>query len=230
MKDKMIAMLGKDWCDVLSEYIYTEPFLDIARFITKERAKGTVYPGSDKVFRAFRETGYYQTKVVMLGQDPYFDGKTVANGLAFCCGDSLSNSPSMVYILREIDNEYPENKHDIDYERIDRGNFQRLAKQGVLLLNKALTVAKNKPKSHLKQWDPFINMVIMALDKKPGGVVFLLLGKEAQKIKPLIKHCPVVEAAHPAVHAYGGEGFLGSNVFRRTNEQLTALNKSEIIW
>ena len=229
LRNKLITMFGRDWYEILSEYLHSQSFLDIGRFITKERAKGTVYPSSENVFRAFRETGYYETKVVLLNTEPYYNDDFKANGLALCCGDSLSNSLAVQYILQEIDLEYPENVNNID-RGLDSGNFIRLAKQGVLLLNKALTVAKNKPRSHLQQWDPFINKIVMTLDSKPNGVVFLLLGKETQKVKDLIRNSPIVEAAHPIVHASGGEGFLGSNVFRQINEQLVALNKSEIIW
>jgi len=229
-KDKLISMLGKDWYEVLSEYLHSQSFLSIGKFIKNQRVKHTVYPESKLVFRAFRETGYYQTKVLMLGQDPYFDGVTIANGLAFCCGDSIKDSPSMQFILKEIDLEYPDKQFDIGNGNLDRGNFTRLAHQGVLLLNKALTVVKNKPKSHMKQWEDFTKKIVQTLDNKPGGVVFLLLGKDAQSVKPYIKNCSIVEAAHPATHAYRGEGFLGSEVFKKVNEELKNLNKSEIHW
>lgn len=231
LKQQLINMFGKDWYEVLSEYLHSQSFLDIAKTIQKERNYTPVYPSSENVFKAFRSTGYYQTKVVLLADEPYTikEDSGVANGLAFCCNDSLYDTKTMEIILREIDLEYPENKDNI-VRGLVLGDLSRWANQGVLLLNKSLTVAKNKPRSHIQYWNSFTNKIITTLDNKPQGVVFLLIGKEAQSVKPLIPKNPIVEGTHPSVHIHGGEGFLHSGIFRQVNEQLKAINKSEIIW
>jgi uracil-DNA glycosylase len=95
----------------------------------------------------------------------------------------------------------------------------------------ALTVEEKKAGSHLKLWEPFINFVFSVINNKQD-VIWILLGKEAQKIKSLItnKTHTILEATHPAVHCYGGSGFLGSNVFKECNVELELRNKQIIQW
>lgn len=229
LQEKFIALLGKDWYEELKHFLHTSSFLDISKHVTQERKKKTIYPSSDRVFRAFRETGYLQTKVVLLGQDPYFDG--IGNGLAFCCGDSIKEAPSLQKILKEIDIEYPEYKDDLNYGRLVKQDLTRWARQGVLLLNRALTVEKNRPKSHLPIWKFFTDEVIKTINKK-HDVVFILLGKDAQQVKPLIDNTNfIIEAPHPAAEIYQpGIGFIGSGVFKQANEYLSAISNKEIMW
>lgn len=228
LENKLVSMVGKDWYEAMSDYLKSQSFLHIGAAIAKERATKTVYPEKSNVFRAFRETGFYETKVVLLGQDPYHDG--TASGLSFDCSNSLKDNPSLRLIFQEIDMEYPESADEIINSKLDRGNLERWARQGVLLLNRALTVVAKTPKSHLELWKPFTDEVIRVLNAK-HDVVFLLLGRDAQTVKPLIDNTNfIVEAAHPAAHLYGGGGFLNMGVFKKVNEHLHSINKREIDW
>ena len=230
LKDGYIAMFGKDWYEVLEGFLKSTVFFDIANNIKQRRKVTTVYPESKLVFRAFRETGYYQTKIVILSQDPYPTEDPKANGLAFCCADSLKNSTSLVTMLKEIDRTYPERKDDIDFDNIDRGNLQRWAKQGVLLVNSSLTVDKGKPNSHSKYWELFTREVIKKLNDR-RDVVFILMGSQAQKFAKYINSSNfVIKTVHPAAESYGSGQFVGSGVFKQANEHLLAINKQEIVW
>lgn len=229
LKDRLISLFGKDWYEVMSSYLHSPSFLDIGKRVFQERQNYKVYPESPNVFRAFRETGYYQTKVVLVGQDVYHTG--IANGLAFCCRDSEKLSPSLRIILREIDNEYPENIDRIDFGRLDKWDLSRWARQGVFLINKALTVREGQPGSHIQLWEPFLKEVIKAINKR-NDIIFILLGKDAQELEPLVSESNyVLKAPHPAAEVYrSNAGFLGSDIFKNCNTHLINTNRREIEW
>lgn len=230
IKEKLVITFGKDWCEALKDIILSQSFFNLSSIIKQERQNHTIYPESFQVFRAFRETGYIQTKVLLLGQDPYHDG--TASGLSFCCRDSHKTNPSLRLILKEIDLEYPENKDRIDFGRLDKADLSRWAKQGVLMLNAALTVRAKQPGGHQKLWTGFTSKVLHKISGKKD-VVFILLGKDAQKYKPYIKPTGnlILEAPHPAAEIYKpGIGFIGSGIFKKANEFLNSVNKKEIEW
>ena len=228
-QDLLEKHFGKCWYEQLKIYLESKEFSNLGRQIATLRLNKVIYPSKELVFRAFRETPYDKVKVVLVGQDCYHDGS--AEGLSFSNGMSDKISPSLRLILEEIDNSYPEWKEDIGYGRLDKQDLSRWAKQGVFLINMALTVEEKKAGSHLKLWEPFINFVFSTINNKQD-VIWILLGKEAQKIKSLItnKTHTILEAAHPAVHCYGGSGFLGSNVFKECNIELELRNKQIIQW
>jgi uracil-DNA glycosylase len=230
IETKLISMFGKDWYEEMKDFLHTKPFLDIAKFVKTEREAYTIYPESDLVFRAFRETGYFQTKVVIFGLDPYHDGN--ADGLAFS-GSKCSTSPPppLKVILKEIERSCPEDILSIDFGRIDPWDLSRWADQGVLLLNTALTVREGIPKSHLSIWVPFILEVLRVLGNR-HNIVYLLLGQSAQKLKGYIApNSFIIEAPHPAAELQKpGIGFLGSDIFKKCNEHLEAINKTKINW
>ena len=229
LKDKLIQLFGVEWQEALSEYISGKDFYQLACKISQLRLTKEIYPSRENVFRCFRETPYNKVKTVLLAMDPYHDGS--ADGLAFSNSMSKTISPSLRNILKEIDDEYPENKELITHGKLDPQDLSRLAKQGVLLLNSALTVEKGKAGSHLELWREFTKKVIASLQLK-NDVIWLFLGKDAGKFSKFIVNPShiVISAAHPAVSCYGGTGFFGSGVFKQVNKELSALNKSEIIW
>jgi uracil-DNA glycosylase len=223
-------LFSSSWVDALGESFFSSTgFAYIGNYIGKLRQTTTVYPDRNDVFRAFKLTPFNEVKVVILGQDCYHDGS--ADGLAFSNSKSNTISPSLKNMLKEIDDEFPENKDIITHGRLDLQDLSRWSKQGVLLLNAALTVEKGKAGSHLELWKPFINFVFTTINNKQD-VIWILLGKEAQKIKSLItnKTHTILEAAHPAVHCYGGSGFLGSNIFKEANTELDLREKQIIQW
>lgn len=230
MEEKLVNWFGLQWREALGDYLTSPEFFSIAKQVTKAREQNIVWPEKELVFRCFKETPYNEVKVIMLSLDPYSHG--VADGLAFSCSKSLHPQPSLKNILIEINNEYPESYFDISDWKLDAIDLQRLAKQGVLLLNAYLTVEDKKPTSHAAIWAPFTIKVIEALNKK-DDVVYLLMGKNAQSFEKYIstKH-RVVSCPHPAAEAYSGgkAGFFGSNCFKDVNECLSAVGLKEINW
>lgn len=224
-------LFSSSWVDALGESFFSSTgFAYIGNYIGKLRQTTTVYPDRNDVFRAFKLTPFNEVKCVILAMDPYpIEGQ--ADGLVFSNSKSNTISPSLKNILKEIDNEFPENKDIITHGRLDLQDLSRWSKQGVLLLNAALTVEKGKAGSHLELWRPFTVKILQVLNTK-NEIIWLLLGKEAQGYKKYItnKTHTILEAAHPAVHCYGGSGFLGSNVFKECNVELELRNKQIIQW
>ena len=141
MEEKLRRYFGDSWYEALGDYLKSPEFLSIGRKVTEATKTTTVYPESELVFRCFRETPYDKVTTILCAQDPYFI-KDVADGLAFSCSRSLHPQPSLKNMLIEIEHEYPENKYDIHDWRLDSIDLIKWAKQGVLLLNLALTMIK----------------------------------------------------------------------------------------
>ena len=229
-KEQLTEMFGESWYEVLGEYLNSPNFTTIATKLAELRRTKEIYPKKG-VFRCFKETPYSKVKLIMLSYDPYNNDETFADGLAFSNSMSKTISPSLKNILQEIDDEYPENKELITHGKLDPQDLLRWAKQGILLLNVALTVEKNKAGSHLEMWKSFTTFVLSKLNEKQD-LVWLMLGKDAQRFESLITNPThsIIEAAHPAVSCYGGSGFFDSNIFRECNNQLLARNKKEVVW
>lgn len=198
---------------------------------TSASSEGDVYPARENVFSAMRQTSISDTKVVIIGQDPYFNahpGKgPEAHGLCFSVKDGIPVPPSLRNILKEVNNSIYDGKH-VSTET----NLSRWAEQGVLLLNASLTVIAKKPNSHAKLgWHELTDNIIETVSAERTGVVFMLWGAFAQKKRAIIdtkKHL-VLATSHPSpLSAY--RGFLGSGVFNRCNEYLIKNGQQKIIW
>ena len=229
-KDKLIEMFGEFWYKVLEEYISSKAFTKLASTITALRHKRTIYPPRELIFRAFKETPYTKVKVILLAQNPYHNGSM--DGLAFSNNLTDEISPSLKIILQEIDNEYPEWKEEINYGRLDRQDLHRWAKQGVLLLNTALTIEKGNLGSHLELWAEFTTFVLKKLNEK-NEIIWILLGKEAQKYAKFAtnKTHSILTASHPAAEIYNkNAGFFGSTIFKETNTELELRHMTIIQW
>lgn len=180
-----------------------------------------IYPEYKNIFRAFELTPSHSVKVVIFGQDPYHT-KGCANGLAFSVSKNVKMPPSLRNIFKEL-------KSDLNIDRKDT-NLSDWAKQGVLLLNTALSVNEGEARSHTKIWKNLAKDVIEVLNQKESPIIFLLWGNDARKNKPLIdkKHY-VLESAHPSpLSAYNG--FFDSKPFSKTNDILAKLNEKAIDW
>lgn len=190
-----------------------------------------IFPDRVNVFSAMRQTSLEDTRVVIIGQDPYFNshpGKgPEAHGLSFSVQDGFPVPPSLRNILKEI------NSDIYDGRQISvQSDLTRWAKQGVLLLNASLTVIAKKPNSHANiGWHELTDNIIETISQKKKGVVFMLWGAFAQKKRVLIdtsKHL-ILATSHPSpLSAY--RGFLGSGVFSRCNEYLKKNDYKEIDW
>lgn len=178
------------------------------------------------MFRAFSLTPFHQIKVVIIGQDPYYNVNQ-AHGLAFSVNFGCPIPPSLKNIYKEIICNF-----DLSTNYYFHGCLSRWAIQGVLLLNSILTVESGKPRSHAHLgWQDFTNAVIYYVNKYLDKVVFLLWGKDAQEKRYMIhnnKHF-ILCASHPSPFA-AHRGFFGCKHFYKTNCILSKYNKNIIFW
>ncbi|MCB1284581.1 MAG: uracil-DNA glycosylase [Microthrixaceae bacterium] len=213
-----------DWNPVLRGEFDEGYWKELRAFVAAERSQTVVYPPQEQEFAALRLTPYAQTKVLILGQDPYH-GPGQAHGLCFSVTDGVKPPPSLVNIYKELHS-------DLGCPIPSHGNLEPWARQGVLLLNAVLTVRAHKAGSHAnKGWERFTDRVISAVSDKPERVVFILWGAYARKKKPLIdtsRHV-VIESAHPSPLS-AHNGFIGSRPFSRANEALAEAGRDPIEW
>lgn len=192
-------------------------------FLDRERSLTRVYPESSDVFSAFTLTPLQDTRVVILGQDPYH-GQGQAHGLCF----SVRHGP-IPSSLRSI---FAELHDDLDIPVPGNGNLEPWSCRGVLLLNSTLTVSEGAPGSHYGQgWEIFTDEVIRVVNRQDRRVVFLLWGNPARAKRGLIRtplHA-VIESAHPVAPA-GRPPFRGSKPFSRANAALAAAGRSVVNW
>jgi uracil-DNA glycosylase len=199
-------------------------FKELAHFVKAEYASQVIYPPAKKIFHAFDSCSFDETKVVIIGQDPYH-GDGQANGLCFSVSDGIKPPPSLVNIFKEIN-------QDLGKPIPTSGNLQRWAKQGVLLLNATLTVRASSPGSHQdKGWELFTDAVIKVISEQKQNTVFILWGAYAQKKGQVIdraKHF-VLMSPHPSPFS-AHSGFFGSKPFSKANEYLKGKALGEIEW
>ncbi|MBS1796531.1 MAG: uracil-DNA glycosylase [Acidobacteria bacterium] len=198
-------------------------FVKLEEFVAAEQAEQTIFPPAGKIFAALELTSYEDTKVLLLGQDPYIQ-KGQAHGLCFSVEDKSARIPPS---LRNI---YKELKDDLGVTPPKHANLTNWAKQGILMLNVVLTVREGQSNSHKnKGWEQFTDEIIRTVSRKETEVVFVLWGAHAQKKIPLIdqeKH-KIVQGAHPSPLA---TGFLGSRPFSKINRFLRESGREEIDW
>lgn len=222
--DEDFWMLPDDWDEVLEETLRAPEWSKLIEFVDEERARETVYPPADQVFRAFELTPYDKVRVVILGQDPYH-GDGQSHGLAFSVAQGKI-PPSLRKILTEL-------KRDLGVVPDQGGNLASWAGQGVLLLNTVLTVRAGIPDSHRDQgWETFTDAVTRALNEKSERVIFLLWGAAAQKKKSLVTNSEhvVITAAHPAAYANAQKPLVGSGSFSQANKALFEARQEEVTW
>ena len=217
-------MFGNDWDTILNEEIRKDYFKRILVYLKDRYEKETIYPKKDEIFKAFRNTSYKDTKVVILGQDPYHE-ENQAEGLAFSVKKGIEKPKSLINIFKELHD-------DLGCEIPNHGSLVDWSKQGVLLLNTVLTVRKGNANSHKDLgWERFTDEVIKKLNEKDTPIVFILWGSPARNKKYLItnKNHYIVESVHPSpLSAYNG--FFGSKPFSKTNNFLKSKGIKPIDW
>ena len=198
-------------------------YIKLKEFVLKEYQTYKCYPPYKNIFHALSITSLEDTKVVILGQDPYHE-ENQAHGLAFSvlC---KKLPPSLVNIYKEMSS-------DLNVKVEQDGNLDYLAAQGVLLLNTSLTVREHQANSHSNHgWEIFTDNCIKLLNEQDRPIVFILWGRNAiSKTKFLNnpKHL-VLTSVHPSpLSAYGG--FFGSKPFSKTNDFLIKNNLTPIKW
>ncbi|HOQ17191.1 MAG TPA: uracil-DNA glycosylase [Defluviitaleaceae bacterium] len=216
--------IGNDWDELLKDEFKKDYYLRLRQFLAKEYRTKTIYPSMYNIFEALKLTSYRDTKVLILGQDPYH-GENQAHGLAFSVQKGVDIPPSLINIFKEL-------KDDLGCYIPNNGYLVPWAKQGVLLLNACLTVEANKANSHRnKGWEFFTDYIIQLLNEKETPMVFILWGNNAkEKIKYINnpKHL-ILTAAHPSPLS-ASRGFFGCRHFSKANEFLRKNNQTEIDW
>ena len=213
-----------DWNPLLGGELEKTYFRELQNFISDQRKQFTVYPAPENVFAALHLTTYADTRVVVLGQDPYH-GPNQAHGLCFSVQRNVAIPPSLANIYKEL-------RADLNIPTPKHGNLEHWARQGVLLLNTTLTVRAGEAGSHQGHgWETFTDEVIRTVNAKSHTVVFVLWGAFARKKKALIdttKH-HIVESAHPSPLS-AHNGFFGSRPFTKINTALINSGLKPIDW
>ena len=200
-------------------------FENLITFIREAYKTTNCYPPGSLIFNAFDKCPFDNTRVVILGQDPYH-GPRQANGLSFSVNDGITFPPSLINIFKELND-------DLGVPLPKSGNLERWAEQGVLLLNSTLTVQAASAGSHQnKGWEQFTDAVIRHINDEKEGVVFLLWGKYAQdkgKIIDTTKHF-VLKSKHPSPMSANFGGWFGNKHFSQANNYLRSRGVQEIEW
>ena len=213
-----------DWDKLLAEEFEKEYYLKLREFLKSEYRTTRIYPPMNDIYNALRYTSRKDTKVVILGQDPYH-GYGQAHGLCFSVKEGIQPPPSLKNIFKELNAEY-------GFDAPQTGELTGWATQGVLLLNTTLTVREGQPQSHKgRGWEILTDRIISLINEKDEPCVFMLWGGNARAKKSLItnKNHLVLECAHPSpLSAFNG--FFGCNHFKLANEFLKNHEISEINW
>ncbi|MCI8670469.1 MAG: uracil-DNA glycosylase [Bacilli bacterium] len=217
-------MIGNDWDQKLEIIWESEGFKKFYKVVEQEYATKIIFPPKDNIFEALKLTSYENTRVVIVGQDPYH-GEGEAHGLSFSVQKGVKVPPSLQNIYKEL-------YDDLGIPPKSDGDLTNWAKSGVLLLNAVLTVVKDTPASHRKLgWERLTDYIIKQLNEKDEPVVFILWGNFAKEKASLItnpKHL-ILSSPHPSPFA-ARYGFFGSKPFSKTNDFLRSKGLKEIDW
>ena len=219
-----MKIIGNDWDDIIGSEFDKQYYQNLRKFLDEEYSNHTIYPIPQNIYAALKLTSYKDTKVVILGQDPYHE-ENQAHGLSFSVNKGVEIPPSLQNIYKELHN-------DLKCDIPNHGYLVSWAKQGVLLLNAVLTVRSHMANSHKgKGWELLTDKIIQELNEKDEPVVFILWGANARSKKQYInnpKHL-ILESVHPSpLSAYNG--FFGSKPFSKTNKFLMENNMKPIDW
>ena len=219
-----MEIFHNDWAQYLNDELKKPYYQKLRAFLINEYRTRKVYPDMYAIFNAWHYTSLADTKVVILGQDPYH-GPGQAHGLSFSVRPGVTPPPSLVNIFKEL-------AADIGCTIPNNGCLKPWADQGVLLLNTVLTVREHQANSHHdKGWEIFTDKIISILNAREKPLVFILWGSPARRKKAMItnpKHY-IIESAHPSPLS-ANRGFFGSRPFSRTNDFLRSVGETPIDW
>ncbi len=220
--------MHESWLNELEEILCSEYMDNVIQFLRTRKTKVSIYPSSTDIFKVFNLCSYKDIKVVILGQDPYYN-PSVADGIAFSSQIDGYIPPSLENIYKEIDSDLYDNKFNV----MRSPNLDFLVKQGVFLYNTALTVEIAMPGSHINVWKKFTEEVLKKLnDNDP--TVFMLWGNYAKGYKKYItndKHL-ILESGHPSPLSANKGLWFGNKHFSKANEFLKGIygEKGAIDW
>lgn len=215
-----------EWNEFFNEIKNKEYFKNLNNFLDEEYKNRIIYPPRDEIYNAFKLCSLSSLKVVIIGQDPYFN-KNQAMGLAFSVKEGVKLPPSLENIYKEIEIEF---NSIMNYQS---GDLTYLSKQGVFLINPILTVIEGKPLSHnTKEYQLFFKDLMMFIDKIDKPIVFILWGNKAKSYEKYIlnKNRLIIKTTHPSPLGANKGGFFNTDMFKKTNEYLKKHGINEIIW
>lgn len=221
VKLKLIDRLRPSgWANKLKGFLQSSEFDKILAELYKLREEGKRFtPPLKEVFRAFEECPHDKLKVIMIGQDPY-PHLGVADGLAFSCGNTMKPQPSLKNIFEAVEKTVHQ-----DWPTYQDPNLVRWANQGVLLLNSALTCQVDKVGSHYSVWKEFIAYTMDMLNYTDSGLIFVLMGKQAQELESMIgQHHYIIKVSHPASAAYTKTTWDCGDMFNEINKIINGQN------
>jgi uracil-DNA glycosylase len=215
------GLVAPDWAEALAPV--DQRIAGMGRFLRAELAAGRSYlPHGDQVLRAFRRP-LADVRVLVVGQDPYpTPGHPI--GLSFAVDAHVRPVP------RSLANIYQELRTDVGVETPRHGDLTAWADQGVMLLNRVLTVRPGEAASHRgRGWEEVTECAIRALAGRGGPLAAILWGRDAQGLKPMLSPVPWVESPHPSPLS-ASRGFFGSRPFSRVNQLLTDQGGEPVVW
>jgi uracil-DNA glycosylase len=221
MPKPLSEILSADWATALAPA--EERIHALGEFLRAEAASGRGYlPAGDRVLRAFTRP-MAEVRVLIVGQDPYpTPGHPI--GLSFAVEQDVRPLP------RSLTNIYNELQADLGIPPAPHGDLSAWQDQGVLLLNRVLTVQPGTPASHRRRgWEEITELAIRSLVARGGPLVAVLWGRDAQSLIPMLGEVPHVSSAHPSPLS-ASRGFFGSRPFSRVNELLSAQGADPIDW
>jgi len=208
------------WDKALKNFIMSSDFKAILKALKNEVDQGKRFtPPLKSIFRTFEHTPYTETKVLIIGQDPYPQLDT-ADGIAFSCSRKGKAEKSLQYIFKSL--------NPTQWDSLDP-DLKRWCKQGVLCINTALTVEIKNIGSHYHIWKPFTTYLLDHINHNLKCNV-ILMGKKAEEWGPLLNKQKLFKVAHPASAAYKGGVWDDKNVFANVNKELEINNQPLIIW
>ena len=220
----MRKIFRNDWAQLLDDELKEPYYLELRKFLIDEYSTKKIFPNMYDIFNALHFTSYADTKVVILGQDPYHEPGQ-AHGLSFSVLPDVPPPPSLLNIFKEL-------RDDLGCFIPNNGCLKPWAEQGVLLLNAVLTVRAHAANSHRGHgWEIFTDKIIRLLNDHERPLAFILWGRPARSKKNMItnpRHF-IVESAHPSPLSASG-GFFGSRPFSRVNQFLESIGESPIDW
>lgn len=219
-----MVSFGNDWDKLLEGEFQKDYYLKLREFLKTEYSTYKIHPDMNNIFNALKWTSLKDTKVVILGQDPYHEPNQ-AHGLAFSVMKDVKIPPSLLNMYKEL-------RDSLGLYIPNNGYLEKWARQGVLLLNATLTVREGFANSHKDAgWQIFTDRVIEILNEREEPVIFLLWGNNARQKAQFIdkkKHF-CLETVHPSPLS-ASRGFFGCGHFRKANEILVSLDKEPIDW
>lgn len=214
-------LVGPGWAEQLEP---VEGILrEIGQFLREEQAAGRRFlPAADRILAAFR-VPFGDVRVLVVGQDPY---PTPGHPIGLC----FSVAPHVRPLPKSLQNIFREYRDDLGHPEPSNGDLTPWVEQGVLLLNRVLTVRAGEPGSHRgRGWEEFTEQAIRALAARGGPLVAILWGRDARSLKPMLGAVPVVESAHPSPLS-ARYGFFGSKPFSRCNRLLAEQDAEPVDW